>query len=69
MVVDNIHKLVAKNLKAGKDNKYAITVSMGIAEFNLNEASDTLSAHADEALHRAKNSGRNNIMQAKNYSE
>lgn len=64
-IAENIDKLVAEKLKAGKDNKHVITVSMGIAEFNLNETSDELFARADEALYRAKNSGRNKIIQAK----
>lgn len=64
-IANNIDQLVATTLTAGKRDKQAITVSMGIAEFDLTESSDALFARADEALYRAKNNGRNQIAQAK----
>lgn len=39
-----------------------ITVSMGIARYNLREAEETLIQRADSALYLAKNSGRNQVI-------
>jgi len=41
-----------------------VTVSLGVAEWNKSESADQLLNRADQALYKAKNSGRNRIFYA-----
>jgi len=51
-------KLASTPFKTG-DEKITVTVSIGVAEFTDGDSSDDVFARADEALYKAKQSGRN----------
>ncbi len=59
IIAEKIRHLSAEKLSNSTGSKEPITVSIGIAEYDLNETSDQLFSRADEALYRAKNGGRN----------
>jgi diguanylate cyclase (GGDEF)-like protein len=59
VVAEKIREISAEKLASAIEAKEPITVSIGIAEYNLDETSDHLFSRADEALYRAKNGGRN----------
>lgn len=63
-IADKIRNLAAERLATGKAVAAPITISIGLAEYGLNETSDQLFSRADEALYRAKNNGRNQVVQA-----
>ena len=44
-----------------ENRKLSITISIGVAEANSSEPIDDVIRHADEALYRAKNAGRNRV--------
>ena len=59
VVAEKIRQLSAEKLADAVDAEEPITVSIGIAEYDLKETSDHLFSRADDALYRAKNNGRN----------
>jgi diguanylate cyclase (GGDEF)-like protein len=63
-IAEKIRNLAAEKLANAKGAKQPITVSIGIAEYGLNESSDQLFSRADEALYHAKDNGRNQSVQA-----
>jgi PleD family two-component response regulator len=44
------------------DPEQRITISLGLAEADLNESIDTLLARVDKALYQAKHAGRNQVI-------
>lgn len=58
-IAEKIRQLSAEKLAEAVDATEPITVSIGIAEYDLQETSDHLFSRADDALYRAKNGGRN----------
>jgi diguanylate cyclase (GGDEF)-like protein len=59
VVAEKIRETSAEKLASAIGAEEPITVSIGIAEYNLDETSDHLFSRADDALYRAKNGGRN----------
>ncbi|NQZ80562.1 MAG: diguanylate cyclase [Colwellia sp.] len=55
-IAERIKKHLSKN-----DNKYAVTVSFGITQYQHNESVDTLLNRADSALYKAKGKGKNRL--------
>lgn len=53
-----------KNTIKYQDTSIIVTVSIGVAELQLDESVDSLIGRADEALYRAKNGGRNCVKVA-----
>lgn len=51
-----------ESIKFADLNNHSITVSIGIAKLDTQEALDELISHADEALYLAKNRGRNQVV-------
>ena len=45
-----------------ESGKLTFTISVGLAEFNLNESLESLLSKADKAMYRAKESGRNKVV-------
>lgn len=64
IIAEKIRELAAEKLAHGKGLAQPITVSIGLAEYGLNETSDQLFSRADEALYRAKDNGRNQVVNA-----
>lgn len=64
-------KMVAERLRESVENAYLetgkgsinVTVSLGISEWQPGVNLETLIQHADEALYRAKDAGRNNVSE------
>jgi len=56
----NIAERIKKHLSLN-DNKYVVTVSFGITQYQLNESIDTLLNRADSALYQAKAKGKNRL--------
>ncbi len=63
-IAEKIRKLSEEKLFSQTALSSPITVSIGLAEYGLNETSDHLFSRADEALYRAKGNGRNQVVQA-----
>ncbi len=63
-VAEKIRKLSAEKLASAIEATEPITVSIGVAEYDLKESSDHLFSRADDALYRAKNDGRNQTTTA-----
>jgi diguanylate cyclase (GGDEF)-like protein len=63
-IAEKIRHIAAEKLVTGKDLSQPITISIGVADYGLNETKDQLFSRADEALYRAKNNGRNQVVQA-----
>ncbi|MDR8523701.1 GGDEF domain-containing protein [Shewanella fidelis] len=65
-VAENLRQKIAnRNLTIGKEKKMPlgnITVSIGVASLRLHDDKDSYFIRADEALYRAKSSGRNCVM-------
>jgi diguanylate cyclase (GGDEF)-like protein len=59
IIAEKIRQRSAETLANAIDAEAPITVSIGVAEYDLNETGDDLFTRADEALYRAKNGGRN----------
>lgn len=51
-------------MQGGDDTNIAITISAGVAQFRPDESIDQLIARADEALYRAKGTGRDRVVTA-----
>jgi len=61
ILAENLRKMV--QTKASKKAKVEITISLGVAEFDsVNSSTEKLIEAADNALYRAKKSGRNRVM-------
>ena len=58
----------AVRLDAGSDT-VAVTVSFGVADADNADSPEALIRHADEALYRAKNAGRNRVEISRNDAE
>jgi len=65
-VANNLRQKIEDNrLKVKNHNaKLKLTVSAGVATYDFNESSDELLNRADQALYKAKNSGRNKVCGA-----
>jgi diguanylate cyclase len=61
---ERIRALVAETAFPGLPEGYRITISLGFTGYALEEDIDTLLRRADEALYRAKDSGKNAIVSA-----
>ncbi|GIU33102.1 GGDEF domain-containing protein [Shewanella schlegeliana] len=65
-VAENLRvKIAARNLTIGKEKKLPlgnITVSVGVASLKVSDDKDSYFIRADEALYRAKSSGRNCVV-------
>lgn len=65
-VAENLRvKIAARNLTIGKEKKLPlgnITVSVGVASLKVTDDKDSYFIRADEALYRAKSSGRNCVV-------
>jgi len=61
-VLDGIREDFAKILHQGKGSSFAVTFSCGIAAYSPDKTAIEISEEADEALYKAKNSGRNRIV-------
>ena len=57
-------KLIAAKKFAGFEEDFMITVSLGFTEYQANEELSQMISRADEALYRAKSSGRNRVVAA-----
>lgn len=66
IVAESIRKAIAGRefkRKSSGENYGAITVSVGVAAFRMNDDAAGFIQRADEALYRAKKSGRNRVVQ------
>jgi len=61
VIAEKLRKIVEATLIEGK---YAITISMGVAEYEEAESREELVKKVDKALYRAKEKGRNQIVVA-----
>jgi len=59
---ERIRKLIADLTFPSIGDKFKVTVSFGVAEHKPNESIDETILRSDEALYRAKNSGRNKVV-------
>jgi len=62
-VAENLRKRIYQKLIIGK--KRHVTVSIGISEFKKGDNLDSIFKRADSALYKAKNNGRNQVVQGK----
>ncbi|MBT6046326.1 MAG: diguanylate cyclase [Candidatus Scalindua sp.] len=62
---ERFRETVSKQLFEHESKQFHVTVSIGIAFSNDAESSDDLLAHADQALYRAKESGKNRVVDYK----
>lgn len=58
-VAEKLRENIEKTPLAGKERTYRITISLGVARYRKMDDEDTISKRADQALYKAKNSGRN----------
>lgn len=64
-VLDRLRLMLARlPMHSPEGHRFAITVSMGLAQMTGTEAVETTIARADQALYRAKNAGRNRVLLA-----
>jgi len=61
-VLDGIREDFGKILHQGKGSSFSVTFSCGIAAYSPEKTAIEISEEADEALYKAKNSGRNRIV-------
>ncbi|MBN4075672.1 MAG: hypothetical protein COA71_09650 [SAR86 cluster bacterium] len=61
VLAERLRKLV-ENFEYGFANIKKVTISIGLAEFNNEKSVNELIQHADQALYKAKNSGRNQVV-------
>lgn len=65
-VAENIRKSVENYIVEDQNNKYAVTISLGVASFKSTDTVDDLIKRADEGLYKAKESGRNRVFTVDN---
>lgn len=63
-VLSRIRRNLTKKFFLHDNNRLLITFSAGIAQFNPGESQESIFKRADEALYRAKRSGKNQILMA-----
>ncbi|MCX7661799.1 MAG: GGDEF domain-containing protein, partial [Candidatus Omnitrophica bacterium] len=61
LLAEKIRKNIEQHTVTDKNNVYKITASFGVATFRDNDNVETVIRRADEALYKAKNSGRNRV--------
>jgi diguanylate cyclase (GGDEF)-like protein len=59
---DRIKKLISETIYPDLPEDFRMTISMGITRYQPPEDIDTLLKRADDALYKAKNSGKNCIV-------
>jgi diguanylate cyclase (GGDEF)-like protein/PAS domain S-box-containing protein len=63
IVAERLRKTIAQESFEIGENSIKITISLGVAEFNTSDFSiENVIDHADQALLKAKNAGRNNVV-------
>ncbi len=62
ILLNRIRESLAKKPLKYKDDKISLTVSIGISQFEGDDTSDIAFGRADEALYKAKESGRNQCI-------
>ncbi|MBL7071598.1 MAG: diguanylate cyclase [Candidatus Omnitrophica bacterium] len=60
-VAEELRKKVENQKITDTKNTYNVTISLGVAGFDLNDNEEKIIQRADEGLYRAKNSGRNRV--------
>lgn len=63
-VLSRIRRNLTKKFFLHDNNRLLITFSAGIAQFNPGESQESIFKRADEALYRAKRSGKNQVLMA-----
>ncbi|MBP7088105.1 MAG: diguanylate cyclase [Candidatus Omnitrophica bacterium] len=61
IIAEKIRKEVENNLVKDKNRTYKVTISIGVSRFNNGDDEDTIIKRADDALYKAKASGRNRV--------
>lgn len=64
-ILENLRSLMEKTIVESGDDKFSITISIGVAFINKNDTIQTICRRADEALYTAKEQGRNKVIIAK----
>ena len=63
-ILSRIRRNLTKKFFLHENKRLLITFSAGVAEFQLGESQESIFKRADEALYRAKNGGKNQILTA-----
>ncbi|HRB20701.1 MAG TPA: diguanylate cyclase [Nitrosomonas sp.] len=61
-MLSRIRRNLTKKFFLHDNNRLLITFSAGIAQFQSGETQESIFKRADEALYRAKNAGKNQIL-------
>ncbi len=64
LVAERVRAAMEKEHFAGITDRDAVTVSIGAAQFRIDETLETLLGRADAALYQAKENGRNQVVKA-----
>lgn len=67
-LAERIRKKVEKHQVSYEDSTISVTISLGVSAMNASKVKnlEALTKHADHALYRAKNNGRNRVESAEN---
>ena len=64
IVLENIRKTFAQIIHTFNDERFNVTLSLGVSEYNNNMTITELVNKADEALYKAKANGKNTVVKA-----